>query len=229
MVMDASHFLTVTHLSKDVACGDSKIQILNDVNFTVKTGESVAILGRSGSGKTTLLTLLAGLDLPTSGDIQFEEHSLAALSEEERATLRGEAVGFVFQSFQLIPTLTALENVMLPLEIQYLPYQECKLQATRWLNKLGLSERVNHYPTKLSGGEQQRVAIARAFVTQPRIIFADEITGNLDTHTGKVIADMLFTLNAELGTTLVLVTHDDTLAARCEQRYYLQEGSLQPC
>ena len=227
--MDPSIFLAVTHLNKQVPNGDSKITILKDINLSIHKGESVAILGRSGSGKTTLLTLLAGLDLPTSGDIYFQQQHLNALSEEERALIRGARVGFIFQSFQLLPTLTALENVMLPLEIQYIPYQRCKKEATAWLNKVGLSERLNYYPDKLSGGEQQRVAIARAFINQPEIIFADEMTGNLDTETGQHITDILFSLNAQQATTLVLVTHDDTLAARCQHRYYLQEGVLQPC
>jgi putative ABC transport system ATP-binding protein len=229
MQRDPAVFLKVTHLNKEVPNGDSKITLLKDVNLTINKGESIAILGKSGSGKTTLLTLLAGLDLPTNGDIYFQQQHLNHLSEEARAQLRGNTIGFVFQSFQLLPTLTALENVMLPLEIQYLPYQRCKTEAINWLEKVGLSERLHHYPAKLSGGEQQRVAIARAFITQPAIIFADEMTGNLDTETGRIIADILFKLNSENGTTLVLVTHDDTLATRCQRRLYLQEGVLQPC
>jgi len=229
MSMDASVFLEVTHLNKQIPSGDSQIIILKDVNLTIKKGETVAILGASGSGKTTLLTLLAGLDLPTLGDIYFQQYHLNALDEEKRALIRGESVGFIFQSFQLLPTLTALENVMLPLEIQYVPYQRCKKEATEWLNKVGLGERLNHYPSKLSGGEQQRVAIARAFINQPSIIFADEMTGNLDTQTGHLISDILFSLNTQQATTLVLVTHDKTLASRCQRRLLLNEGILQPC
>lgn len=224
-----SVFIQVEHLSKQVPSGDSQIHILNDVNLTLLSGESVAILGASGSGKTTLLTLMAGLDLPTSGDIYFQQQHLNALNEEERALIRGKHVGFIFQSFQLLPTLTALENVLLPLEIQYVPHQQAKAQALEWLKKVGLGERVQHYPTQLSGGEQQRVAIARAFVTQPDILFADEMTGNLDTQTGALITDLLFSLNAAQQTTLVLVTHDETLAARCQRRFVLREGMLQPC
>jgi putative ABC transport system ATP-binding protein len=229
MQRDPALFLEATHLNKEVPNGDSKITLLKDVNLTVKKSESVAVLGKSGSGKTTLLTLLAGLDLPTSGDIYFQQQHLNQLSEEARALIRGNTIGFIFQSFQLLPTLTALENVMLPLEIQYLPYQRCKAEAIHWLEKVGLHDRLHHYPAKLSGGEQQRVAIARAFISQPAIIFADEMTGNLDTETGRIIADILFKLNSENGTTLVLVTHDDTLAIRCQRRLYLQEGVLQPC
>jgi putative ABC transport system ATP-binding protein len=229
MQKDPSLFLEVTHLNKLVPNGTSKITLLKDVNLTIRKGESVAVLGKSGSGKTTLLTLLAGLDLPTSGDIYFQQQHLNALDEEARTVIRGKTIGFIFQSFQLLPTLTTLENVMLPLEIQYIPYQRCKAEAIRWLEKVGLSERLHHYPTKLSGGEQQRVAIARAFISNPAIIFADEMTGNLDTETGRMIADILFTLNTENGTTLVLVTHDDTLAMRCQRSLYLQEGILQPC
>jgi putative ABC transport system ATP-binding protein len=229
MVNDPSIFLEVTHLNKQVPNGDSQITILKDVSLTIKKGETLAILGASGSGKTTLLTLLAGLDLPTSGDIYFRQQHINALNEEARALIRGESVGFIFQSFQLLPTLTALENVMLPLEIQYIPYQRCKSEATAWLDKLGLSDRLHHYPAKLSGGEQQRVAIARAFINRPQIIFADEMTGNLDTETGHVISDILFSLNTEEATTLILVTHDEILASRCQRRLQLSEGILQPC
>ncbi|MDR3491512.1 MAG: ATP-binding cassette domain-containing protein [Gammaproteobacteria bacterium] len=227
--MDASAFLEVSHLNKQVPSGDSQITILKDVNLTIKNSETVAILGASGSGKTTLLTLLAGLDLPTQGDIYFQQHHLNALDEEQRALIRGASVGFIFQSFHLLPTLTALENVMLPLEIQYVSYERCKKEATEWLHRVGLSDRLNHYPSKLSGGEQQRVAIARAFINNPKIVFADEMTGNLDTHTGHLISDILFSLNTLQATTLVLVTHDETLASRCQRRLLLNEGVLQPC
>jgi putative ABC transport system ATP-binding protein len=229
MAIDSSMFLEVTHLNKQVPSGDSQITILKDVNLTIKKGESVAILGASGSGKTTLLTLLAGLDLPTTGDIYLQQQHLNSLNEEERAVIRGASVGFIFQSFQLLPTLTALENVMLPLEIQYVPYQRCKSEASAWLKKVGLGHRLHHYPSKLSGGEQQRVAIARAFINQPKIIFADEMTGNLDTETGRIISDILFSLNTQEGTTLVLVTHDEKLASRCQRRLQLREGVLQSC
>lgn len=219
-------FLTAKHINKQVQSVENPIVILQDINLDVKQGESVAILGASGSGKTTLLTLLAGFDLPTAGDICLEKNDLSFMNEEARARLRNQYVGFIFQTFQLLPSLTALENVMLPLEIQYVPYNVAKKQAAEWLEKVGLGHRLNHYSAKLSGGEQQRVAIARAFVTQPKIIFADEITGNLDEKTGHLVSDVLFSLNKELGTTLVLVTHDMTLAARCQKRYLLTEGKL---
>ena len=216
MSQDTSVFLQVDHVSKHAMSGDSQITILNDINLSVVVGESVAILGASGSGKTTLLTLLAGLDLPSSGQIYFQKFHLNALDEEQRALLRGQNVGFIFQSFQLLKTLTALENVMLPLEIQYTPNKLAKENAMEWLNKVGLDKRLHHYPTQLSGGEQQRVAIARAFVTHPKIILADEMTGNLDTITGEIVSDILFSLNQQQKTTLVLVTHDTSLATRCE-------------
>jgi len=226
MATAISEFLRVEHLNKKVQSGDSHITILQDVNLTVKTGESVAILGASGSGKTTLLTLLAGLDLPTSGDIYFQQQHLNTLNEEQRALIRGQSIGFIFQSFNLLSTLTALENVMLPLEIQYVPNTIAKKEASQWLNRVGLGERLYHYPAVLSGGEQQRVAIARAFVNKPKIIFADEMTGNLDTHTGDRIIDVLFSLNEIEHTTLVLVTHDASLASRCTRRVSLSEGVL---
>ncbi len=229
MQRDASLFLRVEHLSKSVHSGDNQITILKDINLDIKPGESVAIRGKSGSGKTTLLTLLAGLDVPTSGDIYFQQQHLNVLSEEQRAVLRGHKMSFIFQSFQLLDTLTALENVMLPLEIQYVNHQSAKAQAIAWLERVGLGNRLNHFPNKLSGGEQQRVAIARAFVTQPSIIFADEMTGNLDTQTGDMVADALFSLNTQQETTLVLVTHDVSLAARCHRQILLSEGVLQSC
>lgn len=226
---DTSIFLHTSHLSKHVHSGNAQITILRDIDLSIKTGESIAILGASGSGKTTLLTLLAGLDLPSSGDIFFKDYPLNKLDEEARANIRAKYVGFIFQSFQLLPTLTALENVMLPLEIQYVPNSQAKAEATEWLKRVGLEERLHHYPAKLSGGEQQRVAIARAFVNQRKIIFADEMTGNLDTKTGQLITDILFSLNQEYKTTLVLVTHDEKLALRCERRLMLSEGTLHPC
>jgi putative ABC transport system ATP-binding protein len=223
----SGEFIKVNHLSKQVASGNSQICILQDVNLTVARGESVAIIGASGSGKTTLLTLLAGLDLPTSGEIYLRQQLLTALDEEQRALIRRQEVGFIFQSFQLLPTLTALENVMLPLEIQYVAPARARAAASEWLQRVGLGERLQHYPATLSGGEQQRVAIARAFVSNPKIVFADEMTGNLDTHTGEKIADLIFSLNAEQATTMVLVTHDVALAARCQRRLLLQEGKIQ--
>ncbi|MBX3710034.1 MAG: ABC transporter ATP-binding protein [Gammaproteobacteria bacterium] len=229
MQQEPSIFIQVEHLSKMVPSGDSKIIILQDINLTVASGESVAILGTSGSGKTTLLTLLAGLDLPTSGNIYFQQQHLNNLDEERRALIRKQSIGFIFQSFQLLPSLTTLENVMLPLEIRYIKHKQCKIEATEWLNKVGLGQRLNHYPSQLSGGEQQRVAIARAFVSKPKVILADEMTGNLDTKTGELVADILFSLNQNQHTTLLLVTHDVNLASRCHRRLLLREGVLQPC
>lgn len=221
--------LRTEHLNKTVQSGSDIITILANINLSIKIGESVAILGASGSGKTTLLTLLAGLDLPTSGDIFLLNHHLNTLNEEQRALIRGETIGYIFQSFQLLPTLTALENVMLPLEIQYQPYNYCKQEALQWLERVELSHRLNHYPTTLSSGEQQRVAIARAFITKPKIILADEMTGNLDSQTGAHITDLLFKINAEQNTTLVLVTHSQELADRCHRKLLLVKGELQPC
>ena len=222
-------FLTAKHISKQVHSLDNTITILQDVNLEIKFGESIAILGASGSGKTTLLTLLAGLDLPTSGDIYIENNHVNQMNEDERANLRKNYIGFIFQSFQLLPSMTALENVMLPLEINYVAYDTAKKKAIEWLSKVGLEQRLNHYPAKLSGGEQQRVAIARAFVSEPKVIFADEMTGNLDEKTGHSISDILFTLNKDLNTTLIIVTHDNALADRCKKRYLLTEGQLHLC
>lgn len=229
MKEDMTSFLRTRHLSKQVQSGDSKIHILRDVNLNIKAGESVAIVGASGSGKTTLLSILAGLDVPTSGEVYFENQPMHQLSEEARAALRANNVGFIFQSFNLLPTLTALENVMLPLEIQYVPPKQARAEASEWLKRVGLGARLHHYPKRLSGGEQQRVAIARAFVNQRKIIFSDEMTGNLDTQTGRLVTDILFSLNQEFHTTLVLVTHDQRLSDRCEKRYILSEGILQSC
>ena len=229
MITEPSIFLKTHHLSKQVKSAESEIHILRDINLTIETGESVAILGASGSGKTTLLTILAGLQLPSKGKIEFLGHSLEALSEEQRAVIRGQNVGFIFQSFQLLPTLTALENVMLPLEIQFTKTAIAKKKAQEWLEHVGLKERLHYYPNKLSGGEQQRVAIARAFVVQPKIIFADEMTGNLDQETGKIITDILFSINKSENTTLVLVTHDNELAKRCNRQLLLHEGILKSC
>lgn len=222
-------FLNASHISKQVQSADNQIVILQDVSLNIKLGESVAILGASGSGKTTLLTLLAGLDTPTKGDIYIEKNHISAMNEEDRALIRKQYVGFIFQSFQLLPSLTALENVMLPLEIQYIPTDIARKKASEWLEKTGLGHRLHHYPSKLSGGEQQRVAIARAFVTTPKIIFADEMTGNLDEKTGEKVCDLLFSLNKELNTTLILVTHDTVLASRCQKKYLLTNGVLHVC
>lgn len=222
-------FLLTRHLTKQVQSGDSKIHILRDINLDIKSGESVAIVGASGSGKTTLLSILAGLDQPTSGEVYFDNQPLHLLSEEERARIRAESIGFIFQSFQLLPTLTALENVMLPLEIQYVAAKKARADAAEWLKRVGLGARLHHYPKRLSGGEQQRVAIARAFVNQRKIIFSDEMTGNLDIQTGRMVSDILFSLNQEFHTTLVLVTHDERLSSRCQKRYQLNDGILKEC
>jgi putative ABC transport system ATP-binding protein len=211
-------------LSKVVQSGDAPLSILDDVSFDVTARESVAIVGASGSGKTTLLGLLAGLDDPTSGDVVLDGVGLASLDQDGRAALRQRLVGFVFQSFQLLPALTALENVMLPLELA--AAGDAARSAREWLARVGLARRTTHYPRQLSGGEQQRVAIARAFAGDPKILMADEPTGNLDAATGIEIADLMFRLNREHGTTLLLVTHDANLATRCERRLSLAAGRL---
>jgi putative ABC transport system ATP-binding protein len=203
---------------------DQELTILEDVSFTIAAGEAVAVVGASGSGKSTLLSLLAGLDTPTHGSVRLGEVELSALDEDGRARLRGARVGFVFQSFQLLPALTALENVMLPLELR--GDRDAQAPARRILERVGLGERLDHYPRQLSGGEQQRVALARAFVTEPDLLFADEPTGNLDTETGRAVMDLLFELNSQHGTTLVLVTHDERLAARCGRILRLSAGKL---
>jgi putative ABC transport system ATP-binding protein len=212
-------------LAKSIVGPSGELSVLRDVSLEVMAGESVAILGASGSGKSTLLGLLAGLDGPSSGEVSLAGQSLAALNEDGRARLRAGQVGFVFQSFQLLPGLTALENVMLPLELLGRPAEEMARDA---LARVGLSERLRHYPHQLSGGEQQRVAIARAFVARPAVLFADEPTGNLDESSGSQVTELLFSLNAEEGAALVLVTHDPALAARCDRRYKLIGGALQP-
>ena len=203
-------------LSKVVPSGDEPLTILDAVAFDIDARETVAIAGASGSGKTTLLGLLAGLDDPTSGDVVLDGIALSTLDEDGRAALRQRLVGFVFQSFQLLPALTALENVMLPLELA--GAADAAPRAREWLNRVGLARRTTHYPRQLSGGEQQRVAIARAFAGEPKILMADEPTGNLDAATGEEVAELMFRLNREHGTTLILVTHDANLAARCERR-----------
>jgi putative ABC transport system ATP-binding protein len=212
------------NLTKSVNTSEGVLTILSGINLSIITGEAVAIVGASGSGKSTLLGLMAGLDGSSSGDVFLDGHSLAALDEERRAVLRGQVVGFVFQSFQLLPSLTALENVMLPIELK--GDAEANEKAKQLLERVGLAERGHHYPNQLSGGEQQRVAIARAFATQAKILFADEPTGNLDTATGSKIVDLLFDLNREFSTTLVLVTHDERLAKRCGRSVKLVAGEI---
>lgn len=211
-------------LSKQVLSGEFPLTILHQVSFTVDAGESMAILGASGSGKSTLLGLLAGLDVPSSGNVRLGGTDLFALDEDGRARLRGELAGFVFQSFQLLPALNALENVMLPLELAGI--DDAQERAEVSLQQVGLSARAHHLPKHLSGGEQQRVALARAFVTQPKILFADEPTGNLDAATGAQIIELMLELNRAKGTTLVLVTHDEALALRCGKQLRLEAGRV---
>jgi putative ABC transport system ATP-binding protein len=220
--MQHTPIIQAQNLFYDIANYDNHIRILQGLNLTINTGEQVAIIGSSGSGKSTLLSLLAGLDVPTSGQILVEMQPFSSLDEDGRAMVRARNMSFVFQSFQLLPALTALENVMLPLQLkQHADAKELSLQA---LDQVGLSQRVKHYPKQLSGGEQQRVAIARAFATKPRILFADEPTGNLDNTTGKIIVELLFKINADANTTLILVTHDMQLASRCKRRLLLDNG-----
>ena len=216
--------ILVTNLSKHVGEGANKIEILNGLNLQVAQGESLAIVGSSGSGKSTLLALLAGLDVPTSGTIEVGGQPFSVLDEDDRAAIRGAQMGFVFQSFQLLSTMTALENVMLPMQLAN--KKDAKQLAIETLEKVGLAERLQHYPKQLSGGEQQRVAIARAFAPQPEILFADEPTGNLDIATGERIIELLFSLNQAANTTLILVTHDVQLAQRCGRTLTLQHGQL---
>ena len=211
-------------LGKQVESGGQPLQILHEVNFSVAAGDSLAILGASGSGKSTLLGLLAGLDTPSTGTVLLDSVDLFSLNEDQRARLRGRLAGFVFQSFQLLPALTALENVMLPLELHAI--SDARKHAADALRKVGLTARASHVPKHLSGGEQQRVAIARAFVTQPKILFADEPTGNLDAATGSQIIDLMLELNKAQGTTLILVTHDEALARRCGRQLHLAAGRV---
>ncbi|TBR07310.1 MAG: ABC transporter ATP-binding protein [Lysobacter sp.] len=216
--------LAVESLGKRVPLPAGDLVILKDVTFTIAPGETVAVVGASGSGKSTLLSLLAGLDVPSTGCVLLDGTGLSTLDEDGRARVRGEKVGFVFQNFQLLPSLTALENVMLPLELR--GDADAETPARAILQRVRLGERLAHYPRQLSGGEQQRVALARAFVARPGLLFADEPTGNLDTHTGAAIIGLLFELNAQSGTTLVLVTHDEALASRCGRRLRLDGGRL---
>jgi putative ABC transport system ATP-binding protein len=215
--------LRCVSLSKTYRSGDRELTVLNDITFTVEPGGFAAILGPSGSGKTTLLGLLAGLDLPTAGTVHLDGAELGALDEDRRARLRREKIGFVFQSFQLIPTLTARENVQVPLELRG---EDAEQRASELLGRVGLGGRQDHYPAQLSGGEQQRVALARAFSTRPKVLFADEPTGNLDARTGAGIIDLMVELNRDLGTTLVLVTHDLDLAGRARRTIRLADGRV---
>jgi putative ABC transport system ATP-binding protein len=219
-----SSLLRAAALTKTVSTADHSLTIVNDVSLSVAKGETVAIVGASGSGKTTLLGLLAGLDRPTSGEIFWGNEALSSKNEDQLAAGRAQRIGFIFQSFQLLPALTALENVALPLELA--GARDAEARASEWLGKVGLGSRVNHMPRQLSGGEQQRVAIARAFVTSPELVFADEPTGNLDSKTGADVVNLMFALNAQAGTTLVLVTHDLQLAARCARTIKLADGRV---
>ena len=222
---DVEHPIVRTHaLTKQVDTGDQQLTILQNIDLTIPMGEAVAIIGASGSGKSTLLGLLAGLDLPTSGKVHLDDIDIFALDEDQRAALRGKILGFVFQSFQLLPALTALENVMLPLELMSVGNAEAT--ARRLLDRVGLALRLHHHPKQLSGGEQQRVAIARAFATAPKLLLADEPTGNLDSATGIQIIELMFELNREHGTTLVLVTHDEALSKRCSRQLRMADGKL---
>jgi putative ABC transport system ATP-binding protein len=216
--------IEIRQLTKSVPTSEGTLTILKEVDLSIAEAETVAIVGASGSGKSTLLGLMAGLDAATSGDVLLGGHSLAAMDEEQRAVLRGQIVGFVFQSFQLLPSLTALENVMLPIELK--GDEQARAKALALLERVGLPERVTHYPNQLSGGEQQRVAIARAFATEAKILFADEPTGNLDAATGAKIVELIFDLNKEFATTLVLVTHDEGLAKRCGRSVRLVAGEI---
>lgn len=217
--------LTVDQVSKIYQSGSRKLTVLDHINFKVSAGDSISIVGPSGSGKTTLLGLCAGLDQTSTGSITLNGHQMETLSEDQRAAVRNQDVGFIFQNFQLLPTLTALENVMVPLELK--KRRDAKQKALELLEEVGLGDRATHYPSQLSGGEQQRVSIARAFANEPKILFADEPTGNLDTETGGMIEDLIFNLNKALGTTLILVTHDIELAARTNRIIQIKGGKIQ--
>jgi putative ABC transport system ATP-binding protein len=221
---DDGAVLAAYDISKKVSSPEGSLTILSDVGFSIAPGESVAVVGPSGAGKSTLLALLAGLDLPSEGYVVLNGVNLGELDEDGRARARAESVGFVFQSFHLVPSLNALENVMLPLELA--GRDDARDSARAIIERVGLSERWSHYPAQLSGGEKQRVAIARAFATEPAVLFADEPTGNLDTRTGETIMELMFELNRKSSTTLVLVTHDNSLAARCDRVLSLDAGRL---
>jgi putative ABC transport system ATP-binding protein len=217
--------LSLQHVSKTYQSGSCKLTVLDQVTFSIQAGETIAIVGPSGSGKTTLLGLCAGLDSSSTGSVVLNGQALEILSEDQRAAVRNKDVGFIFQNFQLLPTLTALENVMVPLELK--KRKDAKEKALELLEKVGLKDRATHYPSQLSGGEQQRVSIARAFANAPKILFADEPTGNLDTETGTMIENLIFDLNKEQGTTLVLVTHDLDLAAKTRRIIHIKGGKIQ--
>ncbi|HHQ4688394.1 ABC transporter ATP-binding protein [Aeromonas veronii] len=223
--MSSTPIIVVKGLGKSVRLGQESLTILEGIDLQVNSGETVALVGASGSGKSTLLGLLAGLDLPSQGDIEILGKSLGELDEEGRARLRAEQIGFVFQSFLLLPTMTALENVMLPAELR--GERDCEPRARELLAAVGLGERLHHLPPRLSGGEQQRVAIARAFMTRPSLLLADEPTGNLDSKTGEKVIELLFELNRKHGTTLVVVTHDHQLAERCQRQLVMTAGKLE--
>jgi putative ABC transport system ATP-binding protein len=216
--------ISVEHVFKSVTDSSGTLDILRDIDFTLKARETVAIVGASGSGKSTLLSIMAGLDTPSRGTVRLAGQDLFAIDEDARAALRAQKVGFVFQSFQLLGNLSALENVMLPLELA--GRRDARAAATAMLARVGLAERLNHYPKVLSGGEQQRVALARAFVVQPAVLLADEPTGSLDFATGEKVMELMFDLNRELGTTLVMVTHDPAIASRCERRIMIEAGRV---
>ena len=218
------HVNNVSHGFEDQ--GGLRLSVLESVELEITPGASVAIVGPSGAGKSTLLALLAGLDVPDSGEIRFNDEPFSVLSEDGRASIRRGRIGFVFQSFQLLQGLTALENVMLPLELMGTSISDAKIKAKEWLGRVGLAARIQHRPRMLSGGEQQRVAVARAFVSEPALLFADEPTGNLDRRTGESISELLFKLNSETGATLILVTHDERLASRCKRTLQLEDGQL---
>jgi putative ABC transport system ATP-binding protein len=220
------HILKIDKLTRQFKSGDKLLTVVDTVSFEIEEGISCAIVGPSGSGKTTLLGLSAGLDRPTSGEVILNDINLNPLNEDERAEVRNKHVGFVFQTFQLVPTLTAVENVMVPLELRGEATKDVRKRALDLLKEVGLEERSHHYPTQLSGGEQQRVAVARAFINQPKILFADEPTGNLDTETGEHIENLIFDLNEKQGTTLVLVTHDLELADKCDRIIKIKNGTI---
>lgn len=216
--------LSLQNVSKNYKSGGNLLTVLDNISFSVDAGSSMAIVGPSGSGKTTLLGLCAGLDQPTSGSVELQQNHLESLNEDQLAAVRNHHVGFIFQNFQLMPTLTAIENVMVPLELR--GEKKVRPRAMEFLDKVGLAQRSHHYPAQLSGGEQQRVSIARAFSTRPDILFADEPTGNLDAETSDKIVDLIFGLNREAGTTLILVTHDDELAARTQRIIHVKGGRI---
>jgi putative ABC transport system ATP-binding protein len=225
-IYKVSNILQVKELTREFKSGTRQLTVVNHINFEIKEGSVTAIVGPSGSGKTTLLGLCAGLDQPSSGEVILQGISLGELSEDERAKVRNEHVGFVFQTFQLVPTLTAIENVMVPLELRGESTKDVRERAKELLTEVGLGDRTHHYPTQLSGGEQQRVAIARAFINQPKILFADEPTGNLDTETGEHIEELIFDLNKSQRTTLILVTHDLELAEKCDRIIRIKNGKV---